>query len=274
MVDWKFLREHRKETREVKIAEDLFIGRENETVLISGPCSIESWEQIEEVAQSLVKNDIKIIRAGCYKPRTNPYSFRGLEEEGLKMLAEIRKKYGLKVITEVKDSTQVQTVLKYADIVQIGAKAMWDYGILAQLSESRKPVLVKRAFGATTQEACQIVEYLLHGGNENVMICERGIRTFEPNTRFTLDLCGAEWIKKQTNIPVVLDPSHAMGFRYGVPSLALACMATKPAAIMIESHPDPDKAKSDASQQIDLNNLSETVKKLKKVANAVDSKLI
>lgn len=274
MKKWKFSRESQKETRIIKIDEDLFIGREDETVLISGPCSIESWDQIEKVAKTLIDNDIKIIRAGCYKPRTNPYSFRGLEEEGLKMLAEVRNKYGLKVITEVKDATQVQTVLKYADIVQIGAKAMWDYGILAQLSESKKPVLVKRAFGATTQEVCQIVEYLLDGGNENVMICERGIRTFEPNTRFTLDLCGAEWIKKHSNVPVVLDPSHAMGFRYGVPSLALACMATKPAAIMIESHPEPDKAKSDASQQIDLDNLSETVKKLKKVANAVDSRLI
>lgn len=274
MQKWKFSRETIEKTRQIKISEDLIIGRDNETVLISGPCSIESWEQIEEVAKCLIKNKIKILRAGCYKPRTNPYSFRGLEEKGLKMLARVRDKYGLKIITEVKDATQVQTVLKYTDIVQIGAKAMWDYGILAQLSKTNKPVLVKRSFGATTQEACQIAEYLLNGGNQNVMICERGIRTFEPNTRFTLDLCGSEWIKKHTNLPIVLDPSHAMGLSYGVPSLALACMATKPAAIMIEAHPTPEKAKSDAAQQLNLNELSDLRPKLEKVAQAVGSVLI
>lgn len=273
-MDWKFRREHQSETRKITFG-DITIGGDNDEIrVIAGPCSIESWDQIEAVAKNLVSKNIKIIRAGCYKPRTNPYSFRGLEEEGLKMLAEVRKKYGLKIITEVKDATQVDTVLRYADIVQIGAKAMWDYGILAKLSEAKKPTLVKRAFGATTQEACQIVEYLLHGGNENVMLCERGIRTFEPNSRFTLDLCGAAWIKKHTNIPVMLDPSHAMGFSYGVPELALACVATSPSAIMLEVHPSPKDAKSDASQQLDFDQFNDLYDKMSKVALAVEKRLV
>jgi len=273
-MEWKFLKSSGIDSRKVHVDKDVIIGNESETLMIAGPCSIESWDQIEKVAECLVSCGVKVLRAGCYKPRTNPYSFRGLEEEGLKMLAEVRKKYGLKIITEVKDATQVETVLKYTDIVQIGAKAMWDYGILAQLSKTKVPTLVKRAFGATTQEACQIVEYLLDGGNENVLLCERGIRTFEPNSRFTLDLCGAEWIKERTNVPVVLDPSHAMGFRYGVPNLALACMASGPHALMIEVHPDPPNAKSDAAQQLTLSQFSKLLPRLKKVANAVDRKII
>lgn len=274
MTEWKFTRLPDQPTRKIKISDEVEIGNPDETVLIAGPCSIESWEQIETVAKCLVNNGVKILRAGCYKPRTNPYSFRGLEEDGLKMLAEVRDKYGLKIITEVKDSTQVQTVLKYADIVQIGAKAMWDYGILSQLSKTQTPTLVKRAFGATTQEACQITEYILSGGNENVMICERGIRTFEPNTRFTLDLCGAQWIKEHTNLPLILDPSHAMGFRYGVPNLALACVASGTDSLMLEIHPDPSVAKSDASQQLELSQFENLVSKLHKVANSVDKKII
>ena len=274
MTDWKFLRKQNPETRKIKLGDDLVIGKDNQTLVIAGPCSIESWEQINEVAKCLVDNDIKVLRAGCYKPRTSPYSFKGLEEEGLKMLAEVREKYGLKIITEVKDATQVQTVLRYTDIVQIGAKAMWDYGILAQLGEIQKPTLVKRSFAATTQEACQIGEYLLNSGNQNVMICERGIRTFEPNSRFTLDLCGSAWIKKHTNIPVVLDPSHAMGFSYGVPELALASMATSPSAIMIEVHPNPSEAKSDTAQQLNLLEFSRLMKKLRAVGNAVGNKVI
>lgn len=274
MTDWKFSRLAGEATTKIEIGNGLEIGNPDETLLIAGPCSIESREQIEEVARCLVDNGVSVLRAGCYKPRTNPYSFRGLEEDGLKMLAEVREKYGLKIITEVKDSTQVQTVLKYADIIQIGAKAMWDYGILAQLSKTKTPTLVKRAFGATTQEAAQITEYILSGGNDNVMLCERGIRTFEPNTRFTLDLCGAEWIKENTKLPLVLDPSHAMGFRYGVPNLALACVAAGSDALMIEVHPDPSIAKSDAAQQLDLKQFSQLVKKIHKVATSIDKKVI
>ena len=274
MKEWKFSRESNPVTRIIDLGGGLTIGEKGKSTLIAGPCSIESWEQIEEVAKCLVKNNVKIIRAGCYKPRTSPYSFPGMEEEGLKLLAKIREKYGLKIITEVKDSTQVETVLKYTDIVQIGAKAMWDYGILKKLSKTKKPTLIKRAFGATTQEVCQIGEYLLNGGNENIMICERGIRTFEPNSRFTLDLCGSAWIKKHTNIPLVLDPSHAMGFSYGVPELALASIATGPSAIMIEVHPDPSVAKSDSAQQLNLDQFESLVKKIKKVAAAVDREVI
>ena len=273
MSNWKFSRESYKKTRIVNIG-DLTIGNPNETTMIAGPCSIESWEQITQVADLLNSLGIKYLRAGCFKPRTSPYSFPGLEQEGLEMLAEVKKQYGLKIVTEVKDSTQVEEVSKVADVVQIGAKAMWDYGIYNKLSKINNAVLIKRSFAATTQESCQMAEYLLNANKKNVMICERGIRTFEPNSRFTLDLCGAAWIKKHTNIPLVLDPSHAMGHSYGVPELTLACMATKPSALLIEVHPNPSVAKSDASQQLNFDIFKKLYEDVAKVAAAVGGKLV
>jgi len=225
-TQWKFSRETTPETRTIQITDDISIGgNTNNTIMIAGPCSIESEEQIEQVAQMLVKNNIKVLRAGAFKPRTSPYSFFGLGVEGLKLLRKVGDKYGLKIITEVRDSTQVKDVIKYADIIQIGAKAMWDYGILAAVSKTDKPVMIKRAFGAKVQEVAQIAEFILNGRNENVLICERGIRSFETGTRFTLDLCGVAWLKEHTNLPIILDPSHAMGYAYGVADLTRACTA-------------------------------------------------
>jgi len=272
MKKWKFSKDSNKQ-RIINI-NNTFIGNKNKINVIAGPCSIESWEQIDSVGKLLNDLGIKFIRAGCFKPRTSPYSFKGLEAEGLEMLKEIKNKYKLNIVTEVKDATHVEKVANIADVVQIGAKAMWDYGILKYLSKTQKPVLVKRSFAATTQECCQIAEYLLNGGNENVMVCERGIRTFEPNSRFTLDLCGSAWIKKETNLPLVIDPSHAMGYSYGVPELALAAVATNPSAIMIEVHPNPKEAKSDANQQLDFKIFKDLYLKMKKVAFAVDSELV
>ena len=273
-IDWKYSLEH-KPLREIHLAEDLSTGgNTNNTLIIAGPCSVESAEQIDQVAQMLVRNNIRVIRAGCFKPRTSPYSFMGLGLEGLKLLAEVREKYGLKIITEVRDSTQAELVIEYADIIQIGAKAMWDYGILAACGQSNKPVMVKRAFGATLKELVQVAEFILSNGNNNVLVCESGIRTFEPYTRFTLDLCGVAWLKQHCNLPVILDPSHAMGFRYGVPDLTRACVAMGIDGLIIETHPCPDQAKSDAAQQLDFNQFETMLQSLPPIAQSIERNII
>lgn len=249
-------------------------GNTNNTVVITGPCSVESEEQIESAAQLCVELGVKVLRAGAYKPRTSPYTFQGLGLEGLKLLDKMRSKYGLKIITEVRDSTHADEVIEYADIIQIGAKSMYDHGILRKCGKSRKPVLLKRGFGTTLQEFVQSAEFILSGGNPNVMLCERGIRTFETKTRFTLDLCGAAWLKQYTNLPVVLDPSHAIGYAYGVPDLSRACVAMGIDGLLIETHPNPKVAKSDADQQLNFEEFRALYTSLKTVAGAVGYKVV
>ena len=275
MNQWKYSREYLSETRKIKLADDLYIGGDtNNTVMIAGPCSIESKEQVEQVAQMLVRNGIKILRAGAFKPRTNPYSFMGLGEEGLKILREVGDKYDLKVITEIRDSTQAEMVIEYTDIIQTGAKAMWDYGMLEAVGKSNKPVMIKRAFGARVQEFAHIAEFVLNHGNENVILCERGIRSFETATRFTLDLCGVAWLKEKTNLPIILDPSHAMGHAYGVADLTRACIAMGVDGLIIETHPNPAIAKSDAEQQLTLEAFEAMHQSLKPIAAAINKNLI
>ena len=242
--------------------------------MITGPCSVENEEQIEKAAKFCVEHGVKVLRAGCYKPRTSPYSFQGLGLQGLKLLAKMRYKYGLKIITEVRDASHVDDVIEYTDIIQIGAKAMYDHGILRRCGEARKPVLLKRGFGSTLQEFVQAAEFILSGGNNEVILCERGIRTFETNTRFTLDLCGVAFLKEKTNLPVILDPSHAMGYAYGVPDLARACVAMGIEGLLIESHPTPKEAWSDAAQQLNFDEYAELLASLKSVAQAVGRKLV
>lgn len=249
-------------------------GNTNNTVVITGPCSVESEEQIESAAQLCVELGVKVLRAGAYKPRTSPYTFQGLGLEGLKLLDKMRSKYGLKIITEVRDSTHADEVIEYADIIQIGAKSMYDHGILRKCGKTRKPVLLKRGFGTTLQEFVQSAEFILSGGNANVMLCERGIRTFETKTRFTLDLCGAAWLKQHTNLPVVLDPSHAIGYAYGVPDLSRACVAMGIDGLLIETHPNPKVAKSDADQQLNFDEFRALYASLKTVASAVGYKVV
>jgi len=249
-------------------------GNTNNTVVITGPCSVESEEQIESAAQLCVELGVKVLRAGAYKPRTSPYTFQGLGLDGLKLLDKMRSKYGLKIITEVRDSTHADEVIEYADIIQIGAKSMYDHGILRKCGKSRKPVLLKRGFGTTLQEFVQSAEFILSGGNANVMLCERGIRTFETKTRFTLDLCGAAWLKQYTNLPVVLDPSHAIGYAYGVPDLSRACVAMGIDGLLIETHPNPKVAKSDADQQLNFEEFRALYASLKTVAGAVGYKVV
>lgn len=260
--------------REISIGETKIGGAYNNTLMITGPCSVENEEQIEKAAQFCIAQGVKILRAGCYKPRTSPYSFQGLGLKGLKLLAKMRDKYGLKIITEVRDASHVDDVIEYADIVQIGAKAMYDHGILRRCGQVRKPILLKRGFGSTLQEFVQAAEFVLSGGNDDVILCERGIRTFETNTRFTLDLCGVAFLKEYTNLPVILDPSHAMGYAYGVADLSRACVAMGIEGLLIESHPTPKEAWSDAAQQLNFNEFAELQASLKPVANAVGRTLI
>ncbi|MEQ8473388.1 MAG: 3-deoxy-7-phosphoheptulonate synthase [Marinoscillum sp.] len=250
------------------------IGDPENTLMIAGPCSIESWEQITSAAQLLKNLGLSTLRAGCFKPRTSPYTFQGLGEEGLKMLVKVREEFGLKIITEVKDSTHVDQVIEHTDIIQIGAKAMYDQGILRKCGQIQKPVLLKRGFGSTLQEFVQAAEFILSQGNPNVILCERGIRTFEDKTRFTLDLTGVAYLKEYTNLPIVVDPSHAMGYRYGVPDLTRAAIAMGVDGLLIETHPTPEKALSDAAQQLNFEEFEKLYHSLKPIANAIGRNLI
>ena len=267
-------KKYQSDKREVKIGEITIGGKTNNTVLIGGPCSVESEEQIRESAQLLVSLGLSTLRGGCYKPRTSPYSFQGMELEGLKLLAQMRSEFGLNVITEVRDATQIDEIIEYSDVIQVGAKAMYDQGILRACAKTQKPVLIKRGFGSTLQEFVQAAEFVMSGGNENVILCERGLRTFETGTRFTLDLCGVAWLQEYTNLPVILDPSHAMGYAYGVPSLARACVAMGIDGLLIEAHPNPKVAKSDASQQLNHAEFSALLETLRPVAESVGFKMI
>lgn len=260
--------------RTIQFGNTVIGGNSNNTVLMAGPCSVESEEQITQSAELMKSQGISTLRAGCFKPRTSPYSFQGLGMEGLKLLAKMREKYGLNIITEVKDATHVDAIIEYADIIQVGAKSMYDHGILRKCGKTNKPVLIKRGFGTTLQEFVQASEFVLSGGNENVILCERGIRTFETKTRFTLDLCGAAYLKEYTNLPIVLDPSHAMGYAYGVPDLAKACMAMGIDGLLIEVHPNPKVAKSDASQQLDHETFTTLATELKAIGKVIGKNLV
>jgi len=263
-----------KETRKVKIGNVTIGGDTNNTLLIGGPCSVESETQIRSAAELLKKMGLTTLRGGCYKPRTSPYSFQGLGFEGLQLLVKMREEYGLSIITEVRDATHVDEVIEFSDVVQIGAKAMYDQGILRACAKINKPVLLKRGFGTTLQEFVQAAEFMLSGGNDQVILCERGIRTFETKTRFTLDLCGVAYLQEYTNLPIVLDPSHAIGFAYGVMPLAKACTAMGIDGLIIEAHENPKVAKSDASQQLTYPEFEELHREISKVAAAVGYKII
>ncbi|MBL4753999.1 MAG: 3-deoxy-7-phosphoheptulonate synthase [Flavobacteriales bacterium] len=267
-------REYLAETREVVIGDIKIGGANNNTMMIGGPCSVESEEQITSSAELMVELGISTLRAGCYKPRTSPYSFQGLGLEGLKLLDKMRAKFGLNIITEVRDSTHIDEIIEYADIIQVGAKSMYDHGILKRCGKTNKPVLLKRGFGTTLKEFVQMAEFILSGGNDNVILCERGLRTFETGTRFTLDLCGVAYLKEYTNLPIILDPSHAMGYAYGVADLARACTAMGVEGLLIEVHPNPKVAKSDASQQLNHAEFTELLGSVRGVAQAIGREIV
>lgn len=267
-------RKYLTKTRTVKIGNVEIGGDTGNTLLIAGPCSVESEQQIRQSSELLKELNLTTLRGGCYKPRTSPYSFQGLGLEGLKLLVKMKQEFGLNIITEVRDASHVQEVIEYSDVIQIGAKAMYDHGILKACAKTTKPVLIKRGFGTTLQEFVQCAEFVLSGGNDNVILCERGIRTFETKTRFTLDLCGVSFLKEYTNCPIILDPSHAMGYAYGVADLTRACTAMGIDGLLVEVHPNPKVAKSDASQQLNHEEFKALYQTLNPIALAVGKKIV
>ena len=267
-------RSYQAETHRIAIGDTYIGGDGGNQLMIAGPCAVESREQIEQSCQMLKRLGVRVLRAGCYKPRTSPYTFRGLGEDGLKLLAEMREKYGVLVATEMRDATHADKVIEYADIVQVGAKAMYDHGLLAAAGQCGKPVILKRGFSSTLQELVHAADFVMSCGNENVILCERGIRSFETQTRFTLDLCGVAWLKEHCNLPIILDPSHAMGYAYGVADLARACTAMGVDGLLIETHPKPCQAKSDAAQQLSHEQFEDMYKSIEPIAKAIGKTLI
>jgi len=267
-------RSYHATTHRVNIG-DTYIGGDGQNQLtIAGPCAVENREQIEQSCLMLKRMGIKVLRAGCYKPRTSPYTFRGLGEDGLKLLSEMRDKYGLLIATEMRDATHADKVVEYADVVQVGAKAMYDHGLLTAAGQCGKPVILKRSFSATLQEFVNCADFIMSCGNNQVILCERGIRSYETNTRFTLDLCGVAWLKQHCNLPIIVDPSHAMGYAYGIADLSRACTAMGVDGLLIETHPNPQQAKSDSAQQLDHASFETMYASLQPIAAAVGKNLI
>ena len=267
-------RQYMPNTHRITIGDTYIGGDGKNQLMIAGPCAVESREQIEQSCQMLKEQGIRVLRAGCYKPRTSPYTFRGLGEDGLKLLAEMREKYGLLIATEMRDATHADKVVEYADIVQVGAKSMYDHGLLTAAGQSGKPVILKRGFGSTLQELVNCADFIMSCGNEQVILCERGIRSFETNTRFTLDLCGVAWLKEHCNLPIIVDPSHAMGYAYGIADLARACTAMGVDGLLVETHPNPKQAQSDAPQQLDHQEFAAMYQSLQPVAKAIGKELV
>ena len=245
------------------------VGCDSAIALICGPCSVESREQILSIARKVKDSGARILRGGAFKPRTSPYSFQGLEEEGLRFLAEARNETGLPVITEIMDARDLSIVERYADCLQIGARNMHNFSLLKEVGRSHLPVLLKRGFSATVNELIMSAEYILSEGNMNVLLCERGIRTFETGTRYTLDLSAVPILKAKTHLPVVVDPTHGVGLRDFVPQMSLAAVAAGADAIMLEVHDSPDIAKSDGQQALVPEMLAKLVPRLRAVANAI-----
>jgi 3-deoxy-7-phosphoheptulonate synthase len=247
---------------------DFQVG-DGEFVVMAGPCSVENHEQIETCAAAVAAGGGRILRGGAYKPRSSPYSFQGMGEPGLKLLADAGRANGLPIVTEVMHPDLVDTVASYADILQIGARNVQNYALLEAVGQVRRPVLLKRGLMTTIEELLLAAEYILAGGNRQVMLCERGIRTFETTTRNTLDISAVPVIKSMSHLPVIIDPSHAAGFREFVPALAMAALAAGADGIMVEMHPVPDQAFSDGRQSLDFAQFDSMMDSLRPVAAAL-----
>lgn len=264
-------RETKKENTIVEV-NGVKIGS-NQIAAMAGPCSVESEEQMEAVASKLAGLGIKILRGGAYKPRTGPYAFQGLKTEGLEILRNIGDKYGMAVVTEVVDTRDLEKVAAKVDMIQIGARNMQNFELLKELGSINKPVLLKRGLSATIEEFLLAAEYILAHGNPNVILCERGIRTFEKETRNTLALATVPLVKELSHLPIIVDPSHATGLRSLIEPMTKAAIACGADGFIIEVHHDPEKALSDAQQQITPEAFTELMKNIRPIAEAVDRKL-
>jgi len=258
----------RPEGTVVKLPNGLRIGSD-EVVIMAGPCSVESREQIFAVAESVARSGAKLLRGGAFKPRSSPYSFQGLGEEALKLLRESADKFGLLVVTEVMEISQIELMLRYVDILQVGARNMQNFNLLRELGKVRKPVLMKRGIAATIEEMLLSAEYIMSGGNYDIILCERGIRTFETYTRNTLDISAIPIVHKLSHLPITSDPSHGTGLRDKVAPMTCASLAAGADALLIEVHPDPDHALSDGAQSLFPEQFAELMQRLRMIAPAV-----
>ncbi len=243
-------------------------------VIIAGPCAIESRDQLFETASAVKKGGAKILRGGAFKPRSSPYSFQGLGEEGLKLLSFVRKEVGLPVVTEVMDTRQVEMVSQYADMLQVGSRNMHNYPLLKEVGMTRIPILLKRGMMATIEEFLLSAEYVLNQGNENVVLCERGIRTFETSTRNTLDLSAVPMLKRLTHLPVIVDPSHGTGLRWMVPALARAAVAVGADGLIVEVHYRPEEARCDGQQSLSISEFDKMMTELRKIGLAIGREIM
>jgi len=269
------MKEHERKSPaaiQVKV-KDVVVGGP-EVIIMAGPCAVESMEQLAETAVSVRKNGAKILRGGAFKPRSSPYSFQGLGEDGLKMLREISLKTGLPVVTEVMDTRQIEVVSRYADMLQVGSRNMQNYPLLKEAGMTRKPVLLKRGMMATIEEFLLAAEYILKQGNEQVVLCERGIRTFETSTRNTLDLSAVPMLKHLSHLPVIVDPSHGTGLRWMVPAMAKAAVAAGADGLIMEVHYKPEEALCDGQQSLNLPEFAQLVKDLRRVAQAIGREIV
>jgi 3-deoxy-7-phosphoheptulonate synthase len=241
----------------------------SDIVVIAGPCAVESREQLFRTARSVKEGGASILRGGAFKPRSSPYNFQGLGEEGLKLLSLIRSETGLPVVTEVMDTRQMELVASYADIIQIGSRNMQNYPLLKEAGICGKPVLLKRGMMATIEEYLMAAEYILNQGNDQIILCERGIRTFETSTRNTLDLSAVPMLKRLSHLPVIVDPSHGTGLRWMVPALAKAAVAVGADGLIMEVHFNPESALCDGQQSLSLDEFAKLMPELKKIAIAV-----
>lgn len=249
------------------------IGGKNPIVVIAGPCSVEGEESLLETAEAIKKSGAKMLRGGAYKPRTSPYSFQGMGSEGIKLLTEAREKYGLPVVSELMDASKLDEFNEHVDIIQIGARNMQNFHLLKQLGTVQKPILLKRGFSNTIEEWLMSAEYIMASGNPNVILCERGIRTFETYTRNTLDLSVVPIVKRKTHLPIIIDPSHATGDWRLVESMSLAAIAAGADGLIIEVHNHPEKAFSDGAQSLTYDNFDHLMRKGRAIAEVMGRKL-
>lgn len=260
-------REMVPEGRKVKIKNVIIGGKQ--LVMMAGPCAVESEQQIMTAAQGVKKAGAQFLRGGAYKPRTSPYAFQGLEDEGYRLLREAANETGLLVISEVTDYEQIEIAGKYCDMLQVGARNMQNFRLLRELGRSGLPVLLKRGMASTIEEWLDAAEYILSEGNSNVVLCERGIRTFETATRNTLDVSAVPVVKERSSLPIIIDPSHAAGKQRYVEPLALAGVAAGADGLIVEVHPEPQKAMSDAAQQLTFEQYAALFQHAAKVAEAI-----
>lgn len=260
-------RSFKKDDTIIKI-KNVVIGG-NEVSVIAGPCSVESEEQIMIIAELVNKSGVKILRGGAFKPRSSPYSFQGLGEEGLRLLRKAADEFGLLVITEVLENSMIDLVYKYTDIFQVGARNMQNYSLLKELGSAKKPVMLKRGLSATVEDWLMSAEYILSNGNSEVFLCERGIRTFETYTRNTFDISAIPVVHKRSHLPVFADPSHATGLRDKVIPMALAAVAAGADGLMVEVHHDPEKALSDGPQALLPHQFEEMMQQIRLIASVI-----